>query len=101
MTEAIFWGSEWPDPDPLPDSIPDVPEFDTALLPDTLQPWIADIAERMQCPPDFPAVACMVALSSVVGRQIVRSQSVLKMLHSRRLWLSSYGLIRISFQQWL
>jgi len=29
-----------------------------------------DIAERMQCPPDFPAVASMVALSGVLGRKI-------------------------------
>ena len=30
-----------------------------------LRPWIADVAERMQCPPDFPAVGVMVALSSI------------------------------------
>lgn len=28
-----------------------------------------DIADRMQCPPDFPAVGAMVAMSSVVGRK--------------------------------
>ena len=47
-----------------------VPPFDAGLLPDALRPWIADIAERMQCPPDFPAVAAMVALARVVGRQV-------------------------------
>ena len=29
-----------------------------------------DIAERMQCPLDYPAVGAMVALASIVGNQI-------------------------------
>lgn len=60
----------WPDPDPLPDARLPVPAFDPALLPEALRPWIADIAERMQCPPDFPAIGAMVALAAVVGRRI-------------------------------
>ena len=59
-----------PVPVPLPESLPPVPEFMAALLPDSLRGWISDIAERMQCPPDFAAVAAMVALSSLVGRQV-------------------------------
>ena len=70
MQNGTFWGPEWPDPEPLPNGIPDVPEFDAALLPDSLRDWITDIAERMQCPLDYPAVACMVTLSAVVGRQV-------------------------------
>jgi putative DNA primase/helicase len=46
-----------------------VEPFDPELLPSALRPWVADIAERMQCPLDFPAVGAMVALSSVVGRK--------------------------------
>jgi putative DNA primase/helicase len=38
-------------------------------LPESLRAWIADIADRMQCPPDFVAVAAMTALSSIVGRK--------------------------------
>jgi putative DNA primase/helicase len=60
----------WPDPEPLPSGLPPVNPFDFALLPDALRPWIADIAERMQCPPDYPAVGAMVTLSAVVGRQV-------------------------------
>jgi hypothetical protein len=59
-----------PAPEPLPESLPPVPEFPAALLPDSMRGWIGDIAERMQCPADFPAVAAMVALSIVVGRQV-------------------------------
>ncbi len=60
----------WPDVKPLPDIRLPVPAFDFNLLPEALRPWISDIAERMQCPPDFPAVGAMVSLSSVVGRRI-------------------------------
>jgi putative DNA primase/helicase len=64
-------------PKPVPNDTPDVPAFDPADLPDSLRPFITDIAERMQCPLDYPAVACMVALSSVVGRQVtIRPQEL-------------------------
>lgn len=63
-------GADWPDPEPLPDARLPVPAFDLALLPEALRPWIADIAERMQCPPDFPAIGAMVSLAAVVGRRI-------------------------------
>ncbi|HSJ04496.1 MAG TPA: DUF3987 domain-containing protein, partial [Verrucomicrobium sp.] len=56
-------------PIPLPVILPPVHSFDPAWLPNSLAPWITDIAERMQCPPDFPAVAAMVALSSVAGNR--------------------------------
>jgi putative DNA primase/helicase len=62
--------AEWPEPKPLPDDLPAVPAFNFACLPDTLRPWLEDIAERMQCPPDFPSVAATVALGSLVGRKI-------------------------------
>lgn len=62
-------GYEWPEPMALPDGKPSVKAFDFELLPDAFRPWIEDIAERISCPPDFPAVAAMVALSSVVGRK--------------------------------
>lgn len=60
----------WPDPAPLVEELPPVPPFDIDLLPESLGPWIEDIAERMQCPPDFPAVGAMIALAGVVGRKV-------------------------------
>ena len=56
------------DPKPLPEGLPDVEALDPAMLPPRLRPWVMDIAERMQCPPDFPAAAVLVALGSVIGR---------------------------------
>src|SRR5262245_36081504 len=58
------------EPQSLPSEIPAVLPFDHALLPDNFRPWIQDISERIQCPPDFPAVAAMVALSAIVGRKV-------------------------------
>jgi hypothetical protein len=51
----------WPEPTPLPDALPPVQPFDPDLLPDALRGWVTDIAHRMQCPPDFPAVGAVVA----------------------------------------
>ncbi|MBB5030544.1 DUF3987 domain-containing protein [Prosthecobacter vanneervenii] len=66
-TEAM--ASTAPRPLPLGAALPPVLPFDTAWLPGPFEPWITDIAERMQCPPEFPAVAAMAALSSVAGRR--------------------------------
>jgi putative DNA primase/helicase len=60
----------WPEPKPLPDALPPVMAFDPALLPEALRPWIVDIADRVQCPIDFPAVAVMIAVSALVGRKL-------------------------------
>jgi len=57
-------------PIPLPAELLPVMPFDYALLPETLQPWIKDISERMQCPPDFVAVAVMTAMAAVIGRKV-------------------------------
>ncbi len=62
--------TDWPDPDPLPSDLPEVAQFTDKLLPESLRPWVMDIARRMQCPPDYPAVAAMVGLSSVIGRKV-------------------------------
>lgn len=61
---------EWPTPQPIPDQMPAVIPFDTALLPANLQPWIDDVTERMQCPVDFPAVTVMLALAGLIGRKL-------------------------------
>ena len=61
---------EWPDPQPLPEELPSVAPIKFDLLPSSLRPWIEDIAERIQCPPDYPAVAAMIALAGIVGRKV-------------------------------
>ena len=49
--------------------------FTRDFLPFTLSAWVDDIAERMQCPPEFIAVTAVAALGAVLGRRIgVRPQ---------------------------
>ncbi len=59
----------WPAPDPVPTALLAVPAFDPALLPSSFARWVADIADRAQCPLDFVAIAAIVAVGAVVGRQ--------------------------------
>ena len=47
-----------------------MPAFNIAWLPDSLAPWVADIADRVQCPPDFVAVGVLVAAAAVIGRKV-------------------------------
>src|SRR5262249_45552800 len=61
----------WLPPETAPTALPPVTAFDVReLLPSVLAPWVADVAERAQCPPDYVAVGVMVAAAAVVGRQM-------------------------------
>lgn len=60
---------DWPEPVPLPEGTT-VEAFMPELLPPLVRSWIEDIAQRLQCPMDFPAAAFIVFLGSVIGRQI-------------------------------
>lgn len=60
----------WPEPKPLPEARPAVKEFRPSLLPEAVRPWVEDISERIQCPPDYAAVGVMVGLAAVIGRQV-------------------------------
>lgn len=57
------------EPEPLP-ALPDVTPFDYSYLPDAVRPYVRDISERMQCPPDFAAVAVLVMIATLVGRKV-------------------------------
>ena len=60
----------WPEPQPVPRGRPPVPAFNVAWLPDVLAAWVADVADRVQCPPDFVAVGGLVAAAAVIGRKV-------------------------------
>lgn len=69
--ETVSAESEpWVDPEPLPSLLLPVNEFDYALLPNVLKGNVHDIANRMQCPPDFVAVGLLTSISSLIGHQI-------------------------------
>jgi len=63
-------GDGWPEPDGLPDPLLSVMPYQSDLLPSEVGNAVDDVAERMQCPPDFPAAAMLVALAAVIGCRV-------------------------------
>ena len=84
---ATEGSADWPEPKPLPAGLLPVMAFDPEMIPAAIGPWVMDIADRMQCPPDFVAVSAVVALSSVLGRKIaVRPQARTDWTEVPNLW---------------
>jgi hypothetical protein len=63
-------GHAWEEPMPLPAGLPPVNKLDSDMLPEPLRGWIMDVSERMQIPPDFPAVGALVVAGSLIGRKL-------------------------------
>lgn len=57
----------WREPQPIVKGLRAVPPFDTALLPPIVEAFVDEVAARMSCPPDFPAIGCLIAISSLIG----------------------------------
>lgn len=73
VIEACLNGHDaevWNVPVELPTELPVMP-FNYELLPESFRPWIKDISHRMNCPPEFPAVASIVCASSLIGAKAV------------------------------
>jgi hypothetical protein len=70
VSSSLEESENFPEPRALPDPLPAVEGFEPLLLPEAFRPWVMDIAERMQCPPDYPSVAAMIGLAAVVGRRV-------------------------------
>lgn len=69
ITDASNNGDWMENPVEIVDKLKPVQSFDIELLPNVFKPWVNDVAYRMQCPPDFVAVAGVVAFSTVVGKK--------------------------------
>src|SRR5262245_31405684 len=64
-----------------------VEPFSTDFLPDALAPWVEDIANRLQCPPDYVAVAALTSLGAVIGRRIgIKPQAKTDWVEVPNLW---------------
>ena len=61
---------KWPAPESLPDGLKPVQPFSYEILPERIRPWVEDISDRMQCPPDFPGTGAMIVLAALIGRKI-------------------------------
>ncbi len=67
--EVVEVMSDWPERQPLPDDSP-VPTLPPELLPESLRPWLEDIAGRAVLPLELPAVPAIIGLGAVVGRTV-------------------------------
>jgi putative DNA primase/helicase len=67
-TEAA---GDWPKPEPMQDELPPVRAFSEDLLPESFRPLVADVAERMQVPMDYPGVMVVLGLAGSVSRRAV------------------------------
>lgn len=80
-------------PEPLPDELPPVRAFPLEALPPTLRPWVQDVTERLQCPPDFVGVPMLVAAASLVARRVgLRPQQQTPWTVRGNLWALIVGL---------
>jgi hypothetical protein len=78
---------DWPDPEHISESLPPVASFSDHMVPRMLARLVRDISERMCCPPEFPAVALLVAAGSVIGAQVcVRPHEKGTWLEAANVW---------------
>lgn len=54
----------------LPPLVPAAPTLPSDLLPDSLRPWLHDVAERAQVPIEMVAAPAIVGLGSIIGRTV-------------------------------
>jgi hypothetical protein len=57
-------------PRPLRSILRPVPEFAPELLPEPVQDWAKDVADRMQCSIEFIAVGIAIVLACLLGRKV-------------------------------
>jgi Protein of unknown function (DUF3987) len=58
---------DWPEPETLRNTLRPVNPLVTDNIPVPFYDWILDVSDRMQCPPDFIAVAAIVTTSAIIG----------------------------------
>ena len=88
LARARAAGAELPDaPRPLPDELAPVEPLPIKALPDAFRPWVADVADRMRCPPEFIGVPMLVGASMLVARHVaVRPQARTDWAERANLW---------------
>jgi Protein of unknown function (DUF3987) len=63
--------ADWPEePRPVRHELRPVLALRPEMIPDPLRGWLVDIAERVSCPLEFPAVGALEALAIVIGRKV-------------------------------
>lgn len=58
---------DWPTPMQIKTELQPVMKFSPSLLPSHFRDFVVDVSHRMQCPPDFVAVALVIVAGTVIG----------------------------------
>lgn len=59
--------NEWIEPEPIENVLLEVNPLTANMIPEPYREWVADVAERMQCPMDFIVIAAIVVTASLIG----------------------------------
>ena len=79
--------TDWPDPKPIKGGLARVDDFNIDFMPAALGPWVDDISNRLQCPPDYVAVAAITALGALIGRRAgIRPQHKTDWIEIPNIW---------------
>ena len=79
-------------PRPLPSGLLPVEPFPIEALPDAFRPWVSDVCERMQCPPEFVAVPMLIGAASLAARHAaIRPQRLTDWTETGNLWALIVG----------
>jgi hypothetical protein len=65
--DKLEYSAGWPTLEPLEIELPEVQSLHDDMIPPNLRVWIVDIANRMQCPLDYPAVTAIALAGSLIG----------------------------------
>lgn len=77
----------WPKPEPIQAELLPVEPFDYDLVPDVMAPWLRDIADSLQCPPDYLLVPLYCSLGALMGRKLgIRPQARTIWTETPNLW---------------
>jgi hypothetical protein len=80
-------GPEWSVPKDIPTKLAKVADLSLEFLPPSIGPWVGDISERLQCPPDYVAVTALTALGALIGRRIgIKPQQKTDWLEVPNIW---------------
>jgi putative DNA primase/helicase len=83
---------QWVDPKLLPSTLLPVEPFNYSFLPAALAAWVEDIADRMQCPPDFVGIPAISVLGAIVGCKIgIRPQRRTDWVEVPNFWAAIIG----------
>lgn len=64
------YAGDLPRPAPIRADLRPVPALPPEFLPEPFRNWVADIARRVGCPLEYVAIAALIAVAALVGRQV-------------------------------